>query len=52
MYDLKNFDPISPSYEKIETSNRNIGDRTYFNGKMTSSILNTKTSYIPYDDLF
>lgn len=50
MYDLKNFDPISPTPEK--DNNRDIGDRSYFNSRMTSSVLTTKSAYIPSDDLF
>lgn len=53
MYDLKEqLDDVQEN-ENLETSHADrLGDRSYYSGRLTDSILSTKTSYIPTDSLF
>ncbi|MDD7793845.1 hypothetical protein [Clostridium sp. 'White wine YQ'] len=53
MYDAKVTDHpdkyVNP--ENTKDKKRDISDRGYFSDKLTSSVLGTKTSYVPTDDL-
>lgn len=53
MYDLKEQMEEVQDNETLENSHVDrLGDRSYYNGRLTDSILSTKTSYIPTDSLF
>ncbi|MDY5912100.1 MAG: hypothetical protein SPJ62_08880 [Inconstantimicrobium porci] len=51
MYDLKQCNNTENNSEK-ENTEEYITERSYYKDRLSNSILSTKSSYVPHDDLF
>lgn len=51
MYDLKQCNNNEKESEKEERE-KYITERSYYKDRLSNSILNTKSAYVPHDDLF